>query len=314
MEKLRASSGLLALSLLAILPAISPASTVTLRRNSVIPVTFEDKLSLTVNKAGDMFTVRVTDFSPLPAGTELLGKIDKIHPANGNHPGSMDLTFTRILLPDNSRVLLDAAPIPLNNKFIVRGPDGRLFAKDDIRKQQTDVIGGAIGGFVIGSLLHRRVAGTIIGTMVGIVAAENDRKNSEVIANSGDKVGALINKDVVIDFVDPNLRQGGNDGPLRGDLSGNVVDRLSNITIRFKKIDLLFVGDARPYFIGPTVMVPLESAAKQLGLEVDKRKDRTIYVDGKDAHARLTEYSRQAKMNDDQITLPRTVTEHDGVV
>jgi hypothetical protein len=230
----------------------------------------------------------------------------------------MDLRFTEILLPDRSRVEIDASPLLLDDKYITRDGDGRMVAKQNLRQQQNDVIGGAIGGFIVGSIFHRRVAGTIIGTMVGISAAESERaKDMNVIASPGDKVGALINHDVSIDFVpagpsrqDINRRlDRGMDGPAR-----QFRRPVGDIRITFHDRDLTFPDDARPYRIGRDIMVPLEPVANQLKLDVDRRADRTIYVDGPDRNLRLTLSSRQARLDGEPLDLSHTVLEMNGVI
>ena len=324
MSKMRLHTLLSGITLMSALSAQALASDISLRRDTVIPVVLEDKLDLADHQVGDSFTVRVTDDGPLPPGTEILGRIDGIHPAKGHRPSSMDLRFTRILMPDNSRVNIDAAVISLDARYLVRGKDGRLMAKQDIRKQQNDVLGGAIGGFIVGSLFHHRVAGAIIGTIAGAAVAESDReKDSNLIAKQGDKLGALMNRDVMI-----HLNDGGGRGiashldrpmsePARQDSGRNRVregDHNAPIIVTFQKTDMQFPSDARPYWIGATVMVPLEPAANQLALDVDRHKDRTVSLNGKDINMELTEFSRDVRLNGDLVTLPRTVVIHNGVV
>ncbi|MDR3691717.1 MAG: stalk domain-containing protein [Fimbriimonas sp.] len=323
MANLRTLSVTMGLVVFTVLPAIALADIITLKRDNVIPVVLEDKLSISGTKVGDIFTVRVADDGPLPKGTEMLGRVDRIIPARGKRPSSMDLKFTKILMPDNSRVSIDAAAIPLDDRYVTRNGDGRLVAKQDFRKQQLDVLGGAIGGFIVGSILHRRVAGTVIGTIVGVAAAENEKtSDNNNIANPGDKLGALINdRQVIVQWGDAPSREEVNSHLDRG---MNLPDRIPHAeakghdsgqnTLFFKDNDIHFPTDARPYWIGDTFMVPLQPVATQLGLDVDRRPDNTIYVDGKDDHLKLNEHSRRARLNDEDISLPRTVVEHNGVI
>jgi len=327
MKYLRLSKGLVGLAALAALPCAGLADTFVLRRDNVIPVSFEATLTVKDNRPGDVFFAKVGQTDQLPAGTEFEGRIDRIHPARGNRPSSMDLRFTNIILPDHSRVAFDAAPMPLDDKYITRTGDGRIVAKQNIRQQQNDVLGGAIGGFIVGSILHRRVAGTVIGTMIGIGVAQSDHaKDANVIVTAGDRAGALINADVAIDFNSPNTlptppsryemnRQldRGMSGPARGN-GRPEAETFVNINLNFRNKDLFFPIDARPYRVGKDVMVPLEPTATQLFLDVDRRPDRTIYVDGKDSNMRLTMNSRSARLDGRHFDLSRTVVERKGVV
>jgi hypothetical protein len=327
MRDLNLSKGILGFVVLSALPTAGLADTFVLRRDNVIPVSFEATLTVKDNRPGDIFFAKVGDTDQLPAGSELRGRIDRIHPARGNRPSSMDLRFTDLILPDHSRVALDASPLPLDDKYITRTGDGRIVAKQNIRQQQNDVLGGAIGGFIVGSILHRRVAGTILGTMVGVAVSQSDReKDANVVVNAGDRVGALINQDITIDFapqpsrydVNRRLDQGMN-GPSRSN-PGRIGDSRSdtdiflNIHISFRNKELFFPFDAKPYRVGKDIMVPLDPTAQQLFLDVDRRQDRTIYVDGKDTSMHLTLYSRSARLNDRHFDLSRTVVERRGVV
>ena len=327
MKNLRLSKGLLGFAVLAALPTAGVADTFVLRRDNVIPVSFEATLTVKDNRPGDLFFAKVGATDQLPAGTELQGRIDRIHPGRGNRPSSMDLRFTDIILPDHSRVALDASPLPLDDKYITRTGDGRIIAKQNIRQQQNDVLGGAVGGFIIGSILHRRVAGTIIGTMVGVAVAQSDHeKDANVVVTAGDRVGALINETVTIDYLQPVSRYDvnrrldqGMSGPSRGvqgtvGIGRNDVETYVNIHLNFRNKDLFFPEDAKPYRIGKDVMVPLEPTAQQLFLDVDRRPDRTIYVDGKDINIRLTLYSRLARLDGRHVDLSRVVVERKGVV
>ena len=324
LKNLRLSTGFVVFAALAALPYSSWGDTYVLRRDNVIPVVFESSLTIRDSRPGDYFAVKVKDSNQLPAGTRMEGRIDRIHPAHGNRPASMDLRFTHILLPDESQVVLDASPIPLDNKYITRTGDGRIIAKQDIRQQQNDVVGGAIGGFIVGSIFHRRVAGTIIGTMIGVAAADSDRaKDANVVVNAGDKVGALINQSVTIDFrpgvppvAPPPL---GTDGPARVDQAPPAISRYdpayrNNINLTFRNKDLFFPEDARPYWVGKDVMVPLDPTAGQLFLDVDRRRDRTVYIDGPDSNIRLTISSRQARLDCKRYEISRTVVERKGVL
>jgi hypothetical protein len=317
MNSLRSSRGMVGLLVLVALPSFGLADTYLLRRDNVIPVVFKESLTIKDNRPGDTFTVKVVDTDQLPKGTELLGRIDRIHPARGNRPASMDLRFIQILLPDRSKVVLDAAPLPLDNKYITRTGDGRIVAKQDIRQQQNDILGGAIGGFIVGSIFHRRIAGTIIGTMIGVAAAESSHdKDSNVIVTAGDKCGALINQDVRIDFEDVPPPPPGRDQLDQGMANPATIQGPVDLSIRlnFRRHDLEFPRGSRPFYIGKNLMVPLGPMAKHLGLKVDRHGDRTIDVSSRDSHIHLSLNSRQAKLDDKRIDLPRTVMELKGSV
>lgn len=327
MAHFRLSNGLLAFGIVTALPTAGLADTYVLRRDNVIPVSFEATLTVKDNRPGDLFFAKVGDTDQLPTGSELQGRIDRIHPAHGNRSSSMDLRFTDLILPDHSRIALDASPLPLDDKYITRTRDGRIVAKQNIRQQQNDVLGGALGGFIVGSILHHRVAGTIIGTMIGVAAAQSDRdKSANVVVNAGDRMGALINQTVTIDYtqqpsrydINRRLDQRMNE-PTKG-IQGHIESTRSdpemylNIHISFRNKDLFYPEDAKPYRVGKDIMVPLDPTAPQLFLDVDRRRDRKIVVHGKDTDLELKLFSREARIGDHHFDLSRTVVERRGVV
>ena len=318
---------MLGFAIVTALPTAGLADTFVLRRDNVIPVSFEATLTVKDNRPGDLFFAKVGDTDQLPAGSELQGRIDRIHPARGNRSSSMDLRFTDLILPDHSRVALDASPLPLDDKYITRTGDGRIVAKQNIRQQQNDVLGGALGGLIVGSILHRRVAGTILGTMIGVEVAQSDReKNGNVVVSAGDRFGALINQTVTIDYAQPpsrydanrRLDQGMNE-PSKG-IQGHIDARRSdpeiflNIHISFRNKEVFFPEDAKPYRIGKDIMVPLDPTAQQFFLRVDRRRGRKIVVHGKNSDLELTLSSREARLADQHFDLSRTVVERRGVV
>ncbi len=302
-------------------PCLSAADTYFVRRDNVIPVAFEDKLTVSENRPGDTFVVRVADTNQLPANTEFRGRIEKIHLARPGRSASMDLRFVEMRLPDGSRVPIDAAPIPLDNRYIVRYGDGRMVAKQDIRQQQADILGGAIGGFIVGSIFHRRIAGAMIGTMVGVAAAASESaKDGNTIVTPGQKVGALFNKDVTVDFdqgaqppsrVDINRKL---DRQMASPLQASWTRTVPDIRLRYDANELRFPDDALPYRIGDTVMVPLDPAARQLKLTVIRGSGRAITVNGPDREMRLMLDSRDAHLGSREFDLTRTVVQYRHVL
>ena len=236
----------------------------------------------------------------------------------------MDLRFHHIILPDHKRIFLDASPLPLDNRYLTRDGDGRMVAKQDIRKQQSDVIGGAVGGFIVGSIFHRRITGTILGTIVGSIAAQKDRdKDTNLVVKEGEKIGALINESVTVVFGPPlpttryetNRRlDRGMNGPARTRGTGAERENRTNIVLTYHDKQMEFPEDALPYRVGTDLIVPLELAAKQLGLDVDRRGNGTVYVDGADSNLRLTVGTRDARLDGKNISLARPLLDKNGVL
>jgi uncharacterized membrane protein YgcG len=181
-------------------PAASFGSTVILTRDTVVPVVFDSALTISDSRVGDRFTCHVDADRDLPTGTKFEGRIVAIRVPRSDRPASMDLEFTEIDLPGGASARIHAVPIPLNKDLVRTDANGRLYVKDDVRKQGEYVLGGALGGYLLGSIFHRRITGLFLGTVAGMVAASADHAKSEnTVVDRGLKMGALFNQDVTID-------------------------------------------------------------------------------------------------------------------
>jgi hypothetical protein len=181
-------------------PAFASANTITIQRDTVVSAVFDDTLSVRFSRPGDRFTAHVLADRDLPRGTELEGKIVRIRGPRGDQPPSMDLQFIHLILPNGAAQRIDAVPIALDSKMIQSDDNGRLFVKQD-NKPAADVIGGALGGLAIGALIHRPVTGLVIGSVIGMVAANSDQARSDgVVIGKGQKIGALFNRTIDIDL------------------------------------------------------------------------------------------------------------------
>jgi len=194
---------LVAFSLLsvALAPTSALASVITLNRDAVVPIVFDSALTLSDSRVGDLFTCHVEGDRDIPNGTRFEGRIVAIRIPRRERPASMDLEFTSILLPGGGSARIHAIPIPLNKDLVRTDDNGRLYVKNDVRKQGEYVIGGALGGYLIGSLFHRRTTGLFLGTVAGIIAASQDSAKSEnTVVDRGAKMGALFNQDATIEI------------------------------------------------------------------------------------------------------------------
>jgi hypothetical protein len=329
MSKLR-SFGLLgtAAALLAI-PAFSQAATLVLRRNAVLPIVFNDPLTIQENRAGDRFTARVDSSIELPRGSRLEGRVVSIRQARDGQPSSMDLEFTELLLPDGTRRPIKAIPIPLNDANVTRDRDGRLVAKRDPQKTGKYALGGALGGLVLGSLGKKPIEGAILGALAGAAVGEEERKReSTTIVQKGQKFGALVEREVKIEYRDArddrdeddrNWDNRDRDDRDIDDRDRDYDDRdrdrdRDEIVIEHDERELRFDRDEEPYRIGQTVMVPLKSVTEQLGLELEEGRYTAIYVSGDNGSLRLQKDSREARFNGKTFTLDQAVVERDGVL
>lgn len=320
-----------AAAVLLAVPAFSEAATLVLRRNAVVPIVFNDSLTIKDNRAGDRFMARVDGSLDLPRGTKLEGRVVSIRQARDGQPSAMDLEFTEIILPDGTRRPMKAVPIPLNDATVSRDRDGRMVAKKDPQKTGKYALGGALGGLVLGSLGKKPLEGAILGALAGAAVGEEERKReSTTIVQKGQKFGALVERDIRIEYRD--------DRPDRYDEDRDLDDRdrdrdwddrdyddrdrdrddrnfdRDEIVIEHDERELRFDRDEEPYRIGGTVMVPLKSVADQLGLEMEEGRYSALYVSGENGSLRLQKDSREARFNGKAFTLDQAVVERDGVL
>ncbi|HZH99208.1 MAG TPA: hypothetical protein VEX38_09575, partial [Fimbriimonadaceae bacterium] len=75
------------------------ASSVYVRRNTVVPVVSEGDLSIKNNRRGDRFFVRIEEDRDLPRGARIEGRVLDVQPKRNDRPAYMDLEFTTLHLP-----------------------------------------------------------------------------------------------------------------------------------------------------------------------------------------------------------------------
>ncbi len=351
MTRNRLPLGTLGMLALLAIPALSAASPINLRRDSVLPVIFEDGLSIRNTRQGDRFFARVEDTRYLPRGTRLEGRVKSIREGRDRNPAMMDLEFTELIMPDGHRQRIDALPVPLTDRYVSKDREGRFTVKQEVRKKEGFVLGGMLGGFILGSIFQKQLEGTVIGAVAGILMAEGDRKNDgNTVISKGQRMGALINRDVSFDW-----RSGGRrdddwnrqnedrrddrwenrddrrqedrrqedrwgSGGQRDDRRNDRRDDRRNdrdVQITYGVRSVTFQDRERPFTEGGAVMVPLESASRQMNMRVsrdDTRSDRYVFIDGSEGYLQVELGSREARLNGRRITMPQAAVEKDRTI
>jgi len=298
----------------ALLPfAIAPAfaaqgDQIRIRDNEVIPVKFDSTISIKSTRRGDKFSATVDGDRDLPEGTKLLGIVRDIRKKDGSKKAYADLEFTEISLPNGRRVDIHAYPMPMDSKNVTRDSDGRMEAKKEVRRDQV-VLGSTAGGLILGSIFRKPFEGAVLGALGGILVAETDAMNTngEKIVEKGQRIGAGFDREVVIDL------DSRDSGQVR-DQDDRDRDDKNDLRIECGNKEVHFGRDAAPYRTGSTVMVPLEDTARELGLEITKSGDRVFYLEDTENSLKLEQNSSDYRLNGRRSSLPRAVTERDGVV
>lgn len=269
---------------------------IELYQNDVIPVKFQQDIRFSKNERGDRFSAVVDGDRTLPKGTVFEGRILSVRQGRDRRPGTMELEFNRIVLPNGDSVRVVATPVVWKEKGMSRNRDGRWEAKGTMKREDW-VIGGLAGGLLVGSLARKPFEGAFIGTLAGILLAEGDKSlSSDVVIRKGDRVGALIERDVKLEV---DARD----------------DDANRIRVMYDGRELRYDRDARPFEAEGTVMVPLEATAKELGLSVDLQNDRDfILISGNDSSVRLNRNGNDYRINGKRRELARNPESRNGVL
>lgn len=146
-----------------------------------LPLELRTPLHSGTTRVGDRFAARtlepvlVDGRTALPPGALVEGKVAGVVRAQEEAPGQIELDFRHLVLPDGTRVDIDAEIASIEGREAVRrGPSAAAVA------------GGSIGGAVIGAAVGGR-RGAAIGSVVGALGATlmAGAMDHEVVVPSG---------------------------------------------------------------------------------------------------------------------------------
>jgi hypothetical protein len=275
-------------------------TTVIVERETVVPGTFNDPLSVRDNEVGDGFTVTVADDNGVfPKRSKFEGHIARIRYATRFHPASIDLRFDDVRYPDGHTQPIDAVPVPLDNHGIHRGRDGRMYMDMNRVNPGAYWAAGTVGGLIVGGIFHRPFLGGFIGGFIGAIAGESARHDADNyrVARKGDKIGILFRSD---------LHTGAAS-------SAPPVEATRGEEVRLGDHVVSFPTDQRPIWEGDVLMVPLPAMSDEMDLDVNQQADGPIDIQKNDNALHLEQGSAEYRLNDESGTLRRPVENRDGV-
>lgn len=305
----------------AILVGSASASVITIRRDSILEGVVETELNLKKSREGDTFEVTLRKDRELPDRTRVLGTVTRIENARRDRAAYAEIEFDVLVLPNGERTRINAVPVALNSKGI-RERDGRIVLdKPQGPKPEVAVLGGAIGGLIIGSILKKPGEGLFAGVLAGILVGEASKANKDVIIQRGSKVGVLLQEDVRIDDQSWNRDRDDRDWDRDRDQDRDRDrdrDRDQDRDTREAVIEangrqIFFERGQEPFYKGGTLMVPMDTMAGRMSLKVDRREER-IYIDSKDSTLRLELGSRDYRLNGKRGEMAVEPEERGGVV
>jgi hypothetical protein len=181
------------------------APEVVLPEGSVLKVRLDNGLSSDKNQAGDPFTATITSDNSgynLPAGTRVEGVVSQVQQASSDQPGTLDVQFNDLRLPDGETYRIAGAPISLDSKSVQQTSSGQLVARPEHRNDRTKFIAyGAGAGLLIGSLLGSNVKGGLAGAAAGYLYGQfhkNKGNGHEVVLKPGTEFGVRLDQRVAL--------------------------------------------------------------------------------------------------------------------
>jgi hypothetical protein len=196
-------------------PVIRKATTVkrapapklyTVASGKRIRVRINEELSSKTAKVGDRFTVTVREpvyatngAVVIPEGSEIVGKVDAVtRAANKGKPGSLDVSFIRVDLPNGTKRVISGSLTELNADDAKSDNEGT--ATGDRMKHRKVIWygGGAAGGAILGAAIGGG-KGALIGGLLGAgggFLGERFTKGEEAKVESGTEFTVYLNRAV----------------------------------------------------------------------------------------------------------------------
>jgi hypothetical protein len=187
-------------------PAAPRIAYYTVPANERIRVRLEQDLSSKTARVGDTFETRTVDpvYSTngvvvIPEGSRIIGRVDSVTAARkGGKPGSIDVSFTSVRLPNGQSRSLNGSLTDLNADDARSNNEGT--ATGDKMKNRKIIFygGGAGGGAILGAAVgggKGALIGAIIGGIGGAIA-ENQTRGGEATVKSGTEFGVMLNQSI----------------------------------------------------------------------------------------------------------------------
>ncbi len=184
---------------------VAGISQISVPTNAVVPVTIDQDLSSANAFVGQRFTATVVSKtngdSEFPAGTKLQGEVVSVSKKSNGNPGTLDLRFTRAMLPGNENIALDGTLASLDTDA-VQTVDGRLVAKGNAgsKSDTLKVVGiGAGAGFLLGRVLKQNsTLSAVLGAAGGYLYDKSKNKNQSAEARlaAGTELGVRLRNNV----------------------------------------------------------------------------------------------------------------------
>jgi len=165
-----------------------------------------ETLSSKTSRVGDRFTATVTDniYSSngvlvIPDGSTLTGRVDRVQPAaKGGNPGSIDVSFVELRLPNGSRRVINGTLTDLTADDARSDAEGTARGDRMNNRRLIFIGGGSAGGAILGAAIGGG-KGALIGGILGAgggLLGERLTKGEEAEVRSGTEFGVYLNQGI----------------------------------------------------------------------------------------------------------------------
>ncbi len=163
-----------------------------------------ETLSSKTARVGDTFTTNVTEpvysnngVVVVPVGSTIVGRVGSVRQAKkGGDPGSIDVSFTEVKLPNGTRRSINGSLTGLDTKKAKSDNEGSASGDDRKNDKLIFIGGGAAGGAVLGGAIGGG-KGALIGGILGAIgglAGERLTKGEDAEVRSGTEFGVYLNQ------------------------------------------------------------------------------------------------------------------------
>lgn len=188
---------------------------VVLDPGTVLPVLLNTELTSNNSNVGDTFTASIdtsrSAYNSLLRGATVDGIVRHASPQSGSDPGTLDLAFTRLRLPNGETYPISGTVTSLDNKNLHVKSDGTLQAVKTNKDQSLTYAGiGAGAGALINVLGggKLRIEDLLLGGGLGYAAGQllkGTQKVGDVDLKPGTPVGVLLGQRVRYHRIAPSV-------------------------------------------------------------------------------------------------------------
>jgi LysM repeat protein len=169
-----------------------------------IRVRMEDEINSKVSRVGDRFDTRVvepvyssTGVVVIPVGSTVVGRVDTVRKAKkGGDPGTIDVSFTQVRLPDGKSQAINGSLTNLDTKSAKSDNEGAASGDDRENDKIIFIGGGAAGGAILGGIVGGGKGALIGGILGGVGGLLGERltKGEDARVKAGTEFGVYINR------------------------------------------------------------------------------------------------------------------------